>query len=268
VSIIIPTAGQIRDVATGKLDLLATCVESIIARTEYHNYEVLCVDNGDLSDATRQSLESLQDQRIKLLSFTRPFNLADKMNFGAQHASGPHLLFLNDDTSVLSGEWLAAMLEFSQQDEIGAVGAKLYFPDNRVQHAGVIIPNYTPFHVFYRHRGTSIGYFSNMVLTTNYSAVTGACMMTRAEVFNRAGGFNLVFPINYNDVDYCLKVRELGYRIVFTPFAGLCHFESLTRVGGVRVEETARLKDVWGETIQCDPYYNPNFNPYRDDFSL
>lgn len=255
VSIVVPTAGVSRRINHRDIDLLANCVRSIVEQTEYENYEIICVDNGDLRESTKTALNSLKDKRLRLISFTAPFNLAEKMNYGAAAARGEHLLFLNDDTEVKSNEWIRALLEFSQQPKIGAVGAKLYFPNGTIQHAGVIIPHGSPGHAHYKRDAGDYGYFSDLVLPRNYSAVTGACMMTRRQVFEEIGGFNKVFPLNYNDVEYCLQVRERGYRIVFTPYAELLHYESVSRDKGVRPEELQLLRDRWGDKIDHDPYY-------------
>ncbi|MBA3440154.1 MAG: glycosyltransferase, partial [Pyrinomonadaceae bacterium] len=148
VSIIIPTAGYRRVVGEREVDLLVNCVQSVLGKTQYHNYEILCISDGDLQQETKQAIN---DARVSIITFSKPFNFAEKINFGARHARGEQFLFLNDDTEVISGEWLTAMLEFSQQQAIGAVGAKLYFPDGAIQHAGVVIPEGGPCHIFYEY---------------------------------------------------------------------------------------------------------------------
>jgi glycosyltransferase involved in cell wall biosynthesis len=223
VSIVIPTAGMTRTVGERRVDLLANCVRSIAERTEYANYEIVWVDSGDLRPETSAALAAVEGAALRGITYTGPFNVAAKMNLGAAAATGEHLLFLNDDVEVVSGEWISAMLEFSQQGEVGAVGAKLYFPDGAIQHAGVVIPpEGSPGHVYYGFPCERQAEVADLQVVRNYSAVTGACLMTRAAVFREAGSFDPAFPVNYNDVDYCLKVRERGYRVVFTPTPNCC----------------------------------------------
>lgn len=264
VSVVIPTAGYKRVVRGGELDLLANCVRSIVAQTDYANYEIVCVDNGDLRDETVEELER-HGARVRRFTFEYegPFNLAAKMNFGAAQAAGEQLLFLNDDVEVVSAGWMTALLEHSQRPEVGAVGAKLYFPDGSIQHAGVRLDEgCAPGHVYYCYPRESQRRAPDIDAVRNYSAVTGACMMTRAALFRDLGGFDLRFPINYNDVDYCLKARARGLRVVYTPYAELYHFESVSRAAeqteGVKSEELDAFKEVWGATPEArDPFHNP-----------
>src|SRR5262249_30246175 len=158
----------------------------------------------------------------------KPFNWSAVNNLGAQHATGDYLLFLNDDMEVLGPGWIEALLEFAQQKEIGAVGAKLLFPDGGLQHVGVTVLDGKPGHPFYGYPKQHTGYYCRNVLPHNCAAVTGACLMTRREVFHELGGFDESFPLNYNDVDYCLRLRQAGYRIVYTPHATLSHYEGAT----------------------------------------
>ena len=182
------------------------------------------------------------------------------MNQGASLARGEHLLFLNDDIEVVTADWLERLLEFSQQPEVGAVGAKLFFPGGRLQHAGVAVLGGRPAHPFYGHCGDHPGYFHSLLIPRNCSAVTGACLMTRADVFRSLGGFDESFPLNYNDVDYCLRLIAGGRRVVCTPYARLCHHELGTRPAGVRPEEAAAFRRRWGATRAEDPFHNPNLS--------
>ena len=159
------------------------------------------------------------------------------------------------------------MLEFSQQEAIGVVGAKLYFVDSTIQHAGVIVAAGLPAHVFYGEPSTSGGYYGNLLLVCNYSAVTGACLMTRAESFHELGGLSELYPLNYNDIDFCMKMRQSGRRVVVTPYAELFHFESSSRSGVVQWQELELLRTQWKGRIERDPYYNPNFDPLRRDYA-
>lgn len=261
VSIVIPTAGMTRDVSGRRIDLLANCVRSIVDTTDYARYEVVYVDNGDLRAGTAAALAAHRGAPVRGVTYSGPFNVAAKMNLGAEHASGEHLLFLNDDVEVIDAEWVTAMLEYSQQRAIGAVGAKLYFPNGAIQHAGVIVPPVgSPAHVYHAFPPARQGGIPDLDVARNYSAVTGACMMTRAEVFREVGGFDPGFPVNYNDVDYCLKVRERDYRVIYTPYARLYHFESVSRVGSadgaIRPEELQRFAQRWAHVAARDPYHD------------
>jgi GT2 family glycosyltransferase len=263
VTVVIPTAGFRRNIGGKELDLLANCVRSIVDRTGYPRVEIICVENGDLPCSTREAISAPMPFPVRIITYAeRIFNVAAKMNLGAREARGEHLLFLNDDTEVLSAGWLSAMLEYSQLPEIGAVGAKLYFDNGSIQHAGVMIPPVgSPGHVYYGLAPVEQMAVSDLDVVRNYSAVTGACMMTRRDLFERLGGFDESFAVNYNDVDYCLKVRESGYRIVYTPFAELLHFESVSRVSsgdeGVKPQEVQQLRERWEAQIVRDPYHDP-----------
>jgi GT2 family glycosyltransferase len=214
------------------------------------------------------------DPRIRTVTCetTGPFSFAATINCAARHATGDHLLLLNDDTEVIAAEWMRAMLEFSQQPDIGAVGAKLLFPDGRLQHTGVVVGiGGGACHVLSGHPGDTPGYFGAAWIIRNYSAVTGACLMTRREIFESLGGFDERFATDFNDVDYCLRVRERGYRIVVTPFATLYHFEGASfgsRERQVNPQEVRLMSERWAGVIAHDPYYNPNLTRTALDYSL
>jgi GT2 family glycosyltransferase len=271
VSILIPTDGRIARTSRGPRDLLLHCLRSIVERTSYHRYELVIVDNGRLSPEVLQFLGTTPHRRV-VYSTTTPFNFAAKVNFAAKHALGEHLLLLNDDTEVITDEWLSAMLEFSQQPEIGAVGGKLFYPDGRIQHVGVVLGiGGGACHVLAGQAGDSPGYFGSALVIRNYSAVTGACCMTRRRVFEEVGGFDERFALDFNDVDYCLRLSARGYRIVGTPFAQLYHFEGATfgsREHVVNPEEVSALNERWSAVIQADPFYNPNLTRSALDYSL
>lgn len=262
VSVVIPSAGRASLVRGVPTDLLPHCVRSIVEKTTYANYEIICIDNGDLREETRAALREFEGDRLRRVTFKYEgeFNLAAKMNFGARHARGQHLLFLNDDIEVVSPEWMMAMLEFSQQRAIGAVGAKLRVENGAIQHAGVVFtPPGAPGHVYYCYPPENVAEAPDIDTICNYSAVTGACMMTRRELFEAVGGFDARFPINYNDVDYCLAVRARGRRVVYTPYAELYHFESISRaaegIAGATDEQLRPLLEKWAGEIE-DPYFN------------
>jgi GT2 family glycosyltransferase len=273
VSVVIPTDGRVAQTTSGPRDLPLACIRSIVDRTDYDHYEIVLVDNGRISaDLARYAAAQPRIRRVVYTPPEGPFNFARKLNFAARHATGEHLLLLNDDTEVITPDWMRAMLEYSQQPEIGAVGAKLFFPDGRIQHAGVVLGiGGGACHVFSGQAGNSPGYFGSAWVIRNYSAVTGACCMTRRDVFEALGGFDEQFATDFNDVDYCLRVRARGHRIVVTPFAQLYHFEGATfgsREHVVNPAEVKALSDRWADVIAHDPYYNPNLTRTALDYSL
>lgn len=271
VSIIVP----FRD----KPELLDTCVRSVLRSTSYRNFEVLCVDNGSRERETHLLMERLLDldRRVRILEYAQPFNYSAINNFAVGHASGQHLLFLNNDTEVVDEQWLEAMLEHSQRPEVGIVGARLLYGDNTVQHAGVIAGlGGVAGHAHLNIRADSPGYFSRAHLIQELSAVTFACAMSRRDVFDRLGGLNEnELQIAFNDVDYCFRARELGYRVIFTPFAVLHHYESKSRGYEDSPEKQARfareiryMQSRHEALIRDgDPFYNPNFLVDCESFS-
>ena len=271
VSIVIPTDGRVARIGSSTRDLPLCCIRSIVERTTYRHYELVIVDNGRLSPELLQYLRTVPHRRVEYEP-TTPFNFAAKINFAARHARGDHLLFLNDDTEVISEEWLTAMLEFSQQPEIGAVGGKLFYPDGRLQHVGVVLGiGGGACHVFAGQPANSPGYFGSALVIRNYSAVTGACCMTRRDVFDKVGGFDEQFATDFNDVDYCLRVRASGHRIVATPFAQLYHYEGATfgsREHVVNPGEVSALSARWAPVIAADPFYNLNLSRSTLDYTL
>ena len=271
VTVLIPTDGRVVQSSAGSRDLLLNCLRSIVERTTYNNYELLIVDNGRLSPHVLDLLSAVPHRRL-VYEMTTPFNFAAKVNFAARQAKGDHLLLLNDDTEVITGEWMTAMLEFSQQPQIGAVGGKLFYPDGRIQHVGVVLGiGGGACHVLAGQPGDSPGYFGSALVIRNYSAVTGACCMTRRAVFEEVGGFDERFALDFNDVDYCLRLRARGYRIVGTPFAQLYHFEGASfgsREHVVNPAEVRALSERWSPIIEADPFYNPNLTRSGLDYSL
>jgi len=257
VSIIIPVRNR--------YEILRNCITSIEKKTDYGSYEIVIVDNG--SDDP-QTVDYLRILPYKLIRHDAPYNFSELNNIGARQAAGEHLLFLNSDTKIVSSDWLPSMLEHSQRREVGAVGARLLFPDGRIQHAGIILGLFGACEHLHKFSDSKqIGYLGSLISVRNYSAVTGACMMVRRSVFDEVGGFDERFKVNYNDVDLCLRVRERGYLIVYTPYAELIHLEHATRraTGEVRAEtfpeDTRLFLERWGETIRKgDPYYNRNLD--------
>jgi O-antigen biosynthesis protein len=266
VSIVIPTAGRWRMVYGSPLNLVVNCVESIVERSTYSNYEIVCVIGDEATEHTRDSLKQAAGARLRFVRYDGDFNFARAINLGAARSRGTHLLLLNDDTQVITPDWIESMLMFVRDDDVGVVGAKLLFADGRIQHAGIISPGSGgPGHPYYGFPGDYDGYADNLRVPSDYFAVTGACLLTRHDCFDEVGGFATMFPLNYNDVDYCLKLRHRGYRVVLTPDAVLYHFELSSRVSGeVASEELELLNDRWGSILERDPFYNANFLPSCD----
>ena len=258
ISIIIPTKDRI--------DLLRRCIESIQNRSSYDNYEIIIVDNMSQEEETAAYLDGLGKsyENCRIIKFNEKFNYSMLNNYAAEFARGEHLLFLNNDIEVLNSDWLEAMLEQSQRDEIGCVGAKLLYPDRKIQHVGVVVGwGGRAEHIYKWLHSNDIGYMGHFVSIRNYSAVTAACMMLRKSIFNEVGGFDERFEIGFGDVDLCLRVRELGYENLFTPYAELLHYESATRGRSFSFDphpnDTKRFIERWQEYIKGgDPYYNPN----------
>jgi GT2 family glycosyltransferase len=269
VSIVIPTAGRTREVSGQTIDLLHNCVRSIVEKSSYDNYEILIADNGTITDASRAYLEKVPHRRVTF-RYSGQFNYSRKMNFGVSHSQGSHVVLFNDDIEVISPEWIEAMLEYSQQPEIGAVGAKLLYPDGRLQHIGIVMGVCgMAAHAFHSHPGSSPGYGSSALVVRNYSTVTAACMMTRRELYDRFEGFDEKFVFDFNDTDYCLRLRQAGYRVVFTPYAQLYHLEAGTT--GLRKWDDAGLAEMrrrWTDVCEHDPYYNPNLTREYPDYRV
>lgn len=263
VSIIIPT----RD----NTPFLQRCIESIEASASYADYEILIVDNASEEPET---LEYLSRTPHRVLPFREEFNYSRVNNFAVFHATGEYLLFLNDDTEALSSGWLEEMLGQAQRPGVGAVGARLVYPDGRIQHAGVLVgvgavwqPGVAT-HALQYFSADDPGYEGAAVLPRNYSAVTAACMMISRQVFEAAGGFDERLKTSFNDVDLCLKVRALGYRIVYTPLAELRHHESASRGYANSHAGALYVRERWSEVIDDDPYYNASFSAGAGDFNL
>ncbi len=259
VAIIIPT----RD----RIELLARCVSSVVARTAYENYEIIVIDNDSETEEARAYFESSPH---RVLRYPGPFNYSAMNNFAVEQTDAPWILFLNNDTEAVESEWLTAMAEHVQRPQVGAVGARLVRRDETIQHAGVVLGlRGMVKHAFYGFPAEDPGVCRQLQITRNYSAVTAACLLTRRDVFQEIGGFDEEnLPVIFNDVDLCLKMRKAGYLIVYTPFAKLYHDESATRRTSIEPSEAKVLLERWPEIVAHDPYYNPNLSRERADFSL
>jgi GT2 family glycosyltransferase len=258
VSIIIPT----RD----KMPILKACLDSIAKKTSHKNHEIIIVNNNSTEPRTVRYLESIPH---RVLRFTEGFNFSRINNLAARQASGKYLLFLNNDTEVISPEWMTAMLEWAQQPEIGAVGAKLIYPNQTIQHVGVVLGvGGVAGHALAGMPKDTPEYFGVSQATRNWAAVTAACMMVRHDAFDAVGGFDEELKVAFNDVDLCLRLLKRGLRNVVTPYALLYHHESASRGFTLDAKEVGLMKSRWGALLENDPYYNPNLTLHTGDFSL
>ncbi len=258
VSIVIPTAGQRREVRYQEVTLVEHCVRSIVERSTYENYEIVGVADAGMDRAVLAELEARAPGRLRVVDYAEKFNFSATINLGAEHAEGEFLLLLNDDMEVVTPNWIERMVMYAQFPEIGAVGGRLLWEDGRLQHAGVRFENGLPGHIYRGFRGDFKGYANNTNVAINYLAVTGACLMTPAAEFAAVGGLSTELPINYNDVDYCLKLRRRGLRTVYDPDTILHHFESSTRSSEVSEWEKDYLLERWLPLTSPDPSDSPH----------
>jgi glycosyltransferase involved in cell wall biosynthesis len=270
VTIIIPT----RD----KVDVLRKCIESIIDKSTYSNYKILIVDNQSIEEETFNYYERLKDNpKIEMVKYDNVFNYSAINNYAVSYASSEYLIFLNNDTEVITPDWIECMLEFAQRKDMGVVGCLLFFPDDAVQHAGVIVGlGGVAGHPFHRFSKDSLGYMGRIRIIQNLSAVTAACLMTKKSIFEEVGGLDENYSHAFNDIDLCLKIRERGYFITYTPYAELYHHESLSRGYEDNIRKYMRFareikyfEKKWkGFLEKGDPYYNPNLTLNKGDFSV
>ena len=259
ISIIIP----VRD----RVDLLAHCIDSLTRKTIYAPYEIIVVDNDSQSEDARAYFLHFKH---RLLHYSGPFNLSALNNFAVKQTDSQWLLFLSYHTEVLDADWMTTMAEHVQRPEVGAVGPRLLYPDDTVQHAGIVVGVGGIAEYAFRGSPAEVpGVCRQLQATRNYSAVTGACLLTRRDVFEEVGGFDEeCLPVHFNDVDLCLKMRRAGYSIVYTPFARLYHHESRVHSQPVEPLEANPMRERWTQVLERDPYYNPNLSRERADFSL
>ncbi len=271
ISVIIPNKDH-----TDDLDI---CLKSLYEKSSYKNFEVIIVENNSTEKETFEYYEAIAQKHgnIKIVKWEGNFNYSAINNFGVNYAKGEFILLLNNDVEIINGSCLEEMLMFAQRKDVGAVGAKLYYSDDTVQHAGVILGlGGTAGHA-HKHFGRSHpGYMARASIAQNLSACTAACLMMRRDVFDEVGGLDESFEVAFNDVDLCMKIRKKGYLVVFTPYAELYHYESKSRGNDSTPEklerfrgEIDRFKEKWQKQLDDgDPYYNPNLTLTRDDFSL
>lgn len=271
ISIIIPNKDHVDD--------LELCLFSIAKKSTYRNYEILVVENNSEQEETFTYYEKLPGRypKVRVLKWEKEFNYSAINNFAAKEAKGEYLLFLNNDVEILTPQWMEEMLQICQQETVAAVGAKLYYPDDTIQHAGVVLGlGGIAGHIMCRASREDPGYFGRMISVQEISAVTAACMMVRKNDFDAVGGFDETFQVAFNDIDLCMKLRAAGKKIVFTPHAELYHYESKSRGLEDTPEkqfrfdkEITRFKEKWGTVLEAgDPYYSPNLSVTEGDCSL
>lgn len=271
VSIIIPS----RDLG----EILDRCLESIFTKSTYPNYEVIVIDNGSVEDYTHQVITKWKEKESSRFNCYRldiPFNYSKLNNYAVSQAKGDYLLFLNNDTEVITSDWIEAMVEQAQRPSIGAVGALLLYPDDTIQHAGVVIGmRDVAAHSHQYFEVNQPGYYGQIASMNNYLAVTAACLMCRREVFERVGGFDEQLAIAYNDVDFCLKLVQQGYRNLYLSHVLLYHDESKSRGDEDTpeklyryMEEVKLIRQRWRKFIDNDPCYNPNLTLSQFDYSI
>ena len=258
VSIVIPTCGTVREIRYEQVVLVEHCVRSIVEKSSYGNYEIVAVVDDHTPAATIAALKTIAGDRLRLVEYARPFSFSAKINAGAVRSEGEHLLLLNDDIEVATESWIERMVMYSAMPEVGAVGGLLLLEDGRIQHAGVGFEGGLPGHPYYGFPGDVPGYANAVRIARNSLAVTGACLMTRRDLFDEVGGLSTVLPVNYNDVDYCLKQRANGRRVVYDPDLVMYHFESSSRSSDVDDWEKDLLRERWLPMTAVDPYSNPN----------
>jgi GT2 family glycosyltransferase len=269
VSLVIPTKNG--------MGLVKQCIESIEQLTSYKNWEILLVDNqSDKAEDIAYFKQLAKDKRIQLLSYDKPFNYSAINNYAIEYAQGSIVVLLNNDVEVISPDWLSEMVSLCSRDEVGCVGAKLYYPNDTLQHAGVILGlGGVAGHSHKYFDKAQDGYFKRLKIRQNLSAVTAACLAVRKDVYNQVNGLNEEdLTVAFNDVDFCLKVQAAGYKNVWTPYAELYHHESISRGTENTPEKRARfasevdyMKRSWGSELRNDPYYHPLLTRDREDFS-
>ncbi len=271
VSIIIPNKDHTDD--------LEKCLSSLYGKSTYKNIEVIIVENNSTEKATFDYYKTAQNKysNLKVITWDKGFNYSAINNFAEKSATGEYILLLNNDIEVITPDWLEQMLMFAQRQDVGAVGAKLYYPDDTIQHAGVIIGlGGVAGHSHKNFDRDNPGYMARSVIAQNLSACTAACLLVRRDVYNKVSGLDEGYAVAFNDVDFCMKIRKDGYLIVFTPFAEFYHYESKSR--GVEDtpekqdrfnSEVFRFQDRWGKELKAgDPYYNPNLTLDSENFAL
>lgn len=272
VSIVIPNKDHVED--------LKRCITSIVEKSTYDNYEIIVVENNSVTEEIFEYYRKLEENpNIRVIHYEGDFNYSKINNLGVSRTTGQYVLLLNNDTQVITLDWIEELLMYAQRKDVGAVGAKLYYEDNTIQHAGVVLglgAHRTAGHSHYRVSYNNLGYMGRLCYAQNVMAVTGACLMMRKGLYEQLGGLDESFTVSLNDVDLCIRAWKAGYVNVFTPFAELYHYESISRGLDDQGEKAQRynreselFRAKWKDLLEKgDPYYNPNFSLDRSDFAL
>ncbi len=273
VSIIIANKDHVED--------LSRCVESIINKSTYENFEIIIVENNSGTEQIQEYYQEISKHpKVQVVTYEGVFNYSKINNYGVSFAKGEYVLLLNNDTEVITGGWIEEMLMYGQRQDVGVVGAKLYYADKTIQHAGIVIglgAHRTAGHTHYKVPEANVGYMGKLCYAQNVTAVTGACMLVRKSLYEQLGGLDEEYAVALNDVDFCLRVRKLGFLNIFTPFAELYHYESKSRgsdnkrdANAIRYQqESDKFKERWKvELSNGDPYYNRNFSLDHSDFTV
>lgn len=272
VSIVIPNKDHLED--------LKRCITSILEKSTYDNYEIIVVENNSVTEEIFDYYKKISENpNIRVITYEGEFNYSKINNLGVSQTTGAYVLLLNNDTQVITLDWIEELLMYAQRKDVGAVGAKLYYEDKTIQHAGVVLglgAHRTAGHSHYRVSYNNLGYMGRLCYAQNVMAVTGACLMMRKSLYEQLGGLDESFTVSLNDVDLCIRAWQAGYVNVFTPFAELYHYESISRGLDDQGEKAQRynreseaFRAKWKEVLeQGDPYYNPNFSLDRSDFAL
>ena len=271
ISILIPNKDHIDD--------LKRCIDSIEEKSSYRNYEIIVIENNSDQEETFAYYKELEKEnpRVKVVYWDGIFNYSAINNFGAQYANGEYLLLLNNDTEIINADCLEEMLGYCMREDVGAVGARLYYDDDTIQHAGVVVGfGGIAGHCFVQQPRGFTGYCHRIICAQDYSAVTAACMMVKRKAFEEVDGLSEELQVAFNDIDFCMKLRSAGYLIVYNPYAELYHYESKSRGLEDTPEKVARFnREIatferrWPEILKNgDPFYNPNLTLRSQDFSL
>ena len=266
VSVVIPTADAVLAGPLGPESVIGNCIESLRRKTAWTALEIIVVHDGNIPAVRMAAMEKAG---VKLVAYDRPvFNFSRKINLGVAASSGEYVLVLNDDIVAKRPTWLHRLMGWAQQDGVGVVGPKLFFPDGRLQHTGVVVQHGNPGHLYYRADGTDPGYLEMNDLPRNWLAVTGACQLVRRATYDAVGGYDEDLPLNFNDVDFCIRVIELGLRVVYEPHAELYHFEGVSKLVEIGNQlttpyETHHFQARWRVRYPEDPYYHPDLPPYE-----
>ena len=285
ISIVIANKDHVED--------LRRCLGSILEKSTYDKYEIILVENNSATREIRdyytellgfpyeenKEIQRSRDGKIAVVTFRGEFHYSAINNLGVKYAAGEYILLLNNDTEVITVNWMEELLMYAQREDVGAVGAKLYYGDKTIQHAGVVIglgAHRTAGHTHYKQHRQNLGYMGRLCYAQNVTAVTGACLLVKKRLYEEVGGLDEDFAVSLNDVDFCLKLRQRGLLNVFTPFAELFHYESISRGlddNGEKADrynrESEKFRRKWKAELEAgDPYYNPNFSLDRSDYSL